>query len=210
MAFNLYLIRHGESEVNIQPDIMGQLPDTKLTEYGRYQADCLRRKLVHSYFDYVFSSTCIRALDTAKIVFPESKIITVPELVEYDAGDWTECSRSKTVTKDILLRMGYMNMGFKPPGGESQNMVERRASKWLEEEILYNKDKLEYLYGLDKPLGIAVFSHGVTIKSLLHYVMGFDKSFTWKIEIDNTSITELSFGDKGWRLHCINDTSHLG
>lgn len=39
--------------------------------------------------------------------------------------------------------------------------------------------------------------------------MGFDKSFTWKIEIDNTSISKLSFGELGWKLHTINDCGHL-
>ena len=209
MAFNLYLVRHGESEINVQPDVMGQGPEVKLTKRGKEQSLKLRDSMKYCNFDYIYSSPYNRAIDTARLVVGNAPIIMIFDLREYDPGDWKECYRSVMLTDDVKMRMGYQNMGFRPPNGESINMVERRASKWLENDVLYNKDKLEYLYGLDKPLEIIAFSHGMTIKSLLHYVMGFDKSFTWKIDIDNTSVTKLSYGDKGWRLHYINNTSHL-
>ena len=209
MAFNLYLVRHGESEVNVQPDIMGQGPEVKLTQEGKAQAARLGHYIRKWNFDYIYCSPYKRAWDTAFIALGGATPHMVPELREYDPGSWSACNRSSILTDDVKLRMGYQNMGFRPPNGESMNMVERRVSQWLEDEILYNKSKLDYLYGLDKPMEIIVFSHGMTIKSLLHYVMGFDKSFTWKIEIDNTSITKLSYGDKGWRLHYINSTAHL-
>jgi len=211
MIFDLYLIRHGESEANACPDKMGQKADVKLTATGKHQAELLRQHfLARNYtFDYIYSSPYDRTVATARIIFEDSPIIYAPELVEYDAGDWTDHSRSATINDDIRLKMGYQNMGFRPPNGESMNMVERRVSKWLDEEILYNKDKLEYLYGLDKPLEIAAVSHGMTIKSVLHYVMGFDKSFLWKVDIGNTSVTKISYGNNGWRLRFINNTSHL-
>jgi broad specificity phosphatase PhoE len=53
------------------------------------------------------------------------------------------------------------------------------------------------------------FSHGMTIKCLLHYVLGYDKSMAWKVTIDNTSISQLYFGREGWRLLSINDHAHL-
>jgi len=210
MAFNLYLVRHGESEVNVHPEIMGQGPDVKLTQNGQKQALKLGKYMSKLNFDYIYSSPYDRAIDTARLVIGDDAVITMAiSLREYDPGDWNACNRSDVLTDNVKLRMGYQNMGFRPPNGESQNMVERRASRWLEDEILYNKDKLEYLYGLDKPLEIIAFSHGMTIKSLLHYVMGFDKSFLWKIDIDNTSVTKLSYGEHGWRLHYINNVAHL-
>ncbi len=100
--------------------------------------------------------------------------------------------------------MNSLNLGFLPPGGESLNMVERRASAWLDQEIVFNPK----ISG-KKPLNIACFSHGQVIKSLLHYIAGFDKSFVWKIQINNTSLTRLYFGQDGWRLLSVNDSFHL-
>ena len=217
IEFSLSLIRHGQSEVNVCPNIIGQGPDVKLTEYGKYQAYLLGKRFEREnvIFNYVYSSTYLRALDTAKISteYFHNEIITVDELREYDPGDWKGNNRSETLTNEVKLRMGYLNMSFLPPHGESQNMVERRSADWLEKTILYN-DSFYELCNKRKnegsiPLNIAIFSHGMTIRSLLHYVAGFDRSFLWKIDINNTSISKLSFSKHGWRLHNINDCAHL-
>lgn len=215
--FYITLIRHGQSEVNVNPDLMGQEATTPLTDFGRNQAKALHLRLQeqHTVFDYIYSSDYVRALDTAKIVKGDTpqEIILAPELREYSAGNWTGASRKDTLTLPVLLRMGVMNQGFLPPNGESLHQVERRAARWLEETILYNKDMIaaSRIGRADgNPINIACFSHGMTIKCLLHYVLGFDQSMTWKVTIENTSISKLYFGKEGWRLISINDCAHLG
>lgn len=214
--FILRLIRHGESEINATPDIMGQMPNTALTDKGREQARKLRTRFLkkNEKFDLIYSSPYDRAYNTAQLSIPNEKqeIILAPEIREYDAGAWTGISRSNTLTDLVKTRMNYLNHSFLPPNGESFAMVERRASKWLENEILYNPKMIEKSHTKKlegEPLNIVCFSHGITIKSILHYIIGFDKSFSWKISIDNTSITKLSFSEDGWRLLCINDCCHL-
>lgn len=216
IEFTLSLIRHGESEVNATPDVLGQRHDTKLTKRGEEQAKKLGLRLFKrkEKFDYVYSSTYHRALNTAILASPkDQKIILVPDIREYDAGDWTGNSRSATMTDLVKLKMNYLNQTFLPPNGESFNMVERRASAWLDKEILYNPEMIAHSQKKktqgEPPLNIACFSHGMTIKCLLHYIVGFDKSFAWKIQIDNTSVTRLSFSQEGWRLLNINDCFHL-
>lgn len=207
------LIRHGQSEVNILPDQIGQKSDSKLTSLGIKQAMALSNHC--NGYDYVYSSTYDRAYDTASIAAFKDRnnralcpIVKVPELREYDAGDWTGVSRKEIVNDSVKLDMGNFNNGFLPPNGESLNQVERRASEWLENNILYNKE-LEKFCTHNTSANIAIFTHGMTIKCLLHYVMGFDKSFTYKINIDNTSVTRLIYNKNGWFLDKLNDTSHI-
>ncbi len=215
IEFTLNLVRHGESEVNVKPDEMGQDPDVKLTDKGRKQAALLRDKLKANdqKFDFVFSSPYKRAYDTAKIVIETDPIIVSTRLREYDAGGWTGVSRSKTLTDDVKLKMNYLDHFFQPPDGESLSMVERRVAQWLEDCILYNKSMIdaskEKAKNKEYPLNIAVFSHGMTIKCLMHYIMGFDKNLTWKIAIWNTSVTSFHFSKIGWSLIRTNDCSHL-
>lgn len=215
--FNLSLIRHGESEINATPNIIGQTFDTKLTEKGKEQAQKLYSRLIKrkETFDYVYSSPYHRALDTAVLANPikNQKIILAPEIREYNAGDWIGTNRTDTITNSIKIKMNNLNQTFLPPNGESFAMVERRAAAWLEDEILYNPKMIaesnrRKKYG-ELPLNFGCFTHGGTIKCLLHYIIGFDKSFLWKIKIDNTSITKLSFSQEGWRLLNINDYFHL-
>jgi len=215
--FYLSLIRHGQSVFNTQPDRMGQFSDTPLTEKGQKQAWKLneRFKKEERKFDKVFSSDYVRAHETAKIAVcgTYSNIIVSPALREYSAGDWNGASRKELITTDVKLRMGLLTNGFLPPNGESMHMVERRASQWLEETILYNKEMIAETterYNTGKPImELAAFSHGMTIKCLLHYVMGFDQSFIWKLTLENTAISKLYFGAEGWRLLTINDHAHL-
>ena len=208
--FYLSLIRHGESAVNVTPDIMGQFGDTPLTLKGEGQAlklgKCLNR------FDHVFVSDYKRAHDTAKLALGEDyPMIITPALREYSAGDWSGTSRSKEITPEIKMRMGLLANAFRPPNGESMHMVERRAAQWFEDAVLYNREIIAEAAQRkgQAPMEIACFTHGMTIKCLLHYVMGFDQSFTWKIVIENTSTSKLHFGKDGWRLLSVNDHAHL-
>jgi broad specificity phosphatase PhoE len=215
-SFNLYLIRHGQSEANVDPDKMGQTAEVPLTELGRQQAADLGQKLVDDgvHFDCVYSSPYDRAKDTAIISAAHfGEIVFCDDLREYDAGDWKGSSRKETVTDNIKLSMGYFTNAFAPPNGESLNAVERRASKWLDETIMFNPEVLslsdKVMTEQGRPLEIACYSHGMTIKCLLHYIMGFDKSITWKIAINNTSVSKLAFDHEGWKVRYINNCSHL-
>lgn len=216
MEFELYLIRHGESETNVNPDHMGQTPDVPLTKLGKYQAMLLGERFSkeHTKFDFVYSSPYKRAYDTATIALGSDAgtIIKSPRLREYDAGDWTGSSRKATITPQLQMKMGALNHSFQPPGGESLSQVERRASEWLEDCILFHSEMQrasEEAKADGRILKIATFSHGMTIKTLLHHIMGFDKNFTWKVSIYNTSISRLTFGPHGWGLGTINDFGHL-
>jgi probable phosphoglycerate mutase len=222
LEFDLYLIRHGESAVNAIPDLMGQSADVPLTDKGRNQALLLSKlwEKTGTVFDGIFSSPYVRSLDTAKIAtknileFSEKinepvEIVEIDALREYDAGDWLGLSRKETLTKDVKYKMNALNHVFLPPKGESQSMVERRASEWLEETFIHNPFVYGWYERKKSPLQLALFSHGMTIKCLLHYILGFDKSLTWKISIDNTSVSKLSFDDEGWHLRTINDCTHL-
>lgn len=210
---NIYLIRHGETEVNILPDMIGQPADTKLTKNGEEQAAKLGKRFADTHFDKLYSSTYPRAVHTAGIFMEHLK--SMPDgvgysdsLVEYDPGDWKGSKRSAIYAdQNKLNAINYLNMGFLFPNGESYHQVERRASKFIEDAIIYNKDVLEL--AKEKELNIAVFSHGQTIKAILHYVMGYDSSFLWKIRIGNTSVCHLVYNDKGFFLNGINDASHL-
>lgn len=216
--FNLYLIRHGQSEANVDPDRMGQTPDIPLTKLGESQANALGSKLRADgvVFDKIYSSHYKRALHTAQIVnsyFGNQDIVLAHDLREYDAGDWKGTSRKEIVTNDVKLLMGYFTNAFAPPNGESLNVVERRAAQWLDDNIMFNQEIIDLsskkIEVSGKPLEIACFSHGMTIKCLLHYIMNFDKSFTWKVGVDNTSVAKVTFGHEGWKLHYINNCSHL-
>jgi 2,3-bisphosphoglycerate-dependent phosphoglycerate mutase len=211
---NIYLIRHAESIGNTIPDTINQDPETPLTEKGVIQANLLGRRFRNGKlsFDEIVSSTYRRAMETADIVAKiteyKAEIPRVHELREYDAGDWKGKKRSE-VYSDLknMKDLAYLNMGLLFPNGESYHQVERRAASYLEENIIYNDCVLKQAE--NKELHLCVVSHGMTIKSILHYVMNFDTSFIWRTRIGNTGIQHLVYDEFGWKVNSINDQGHL-
>ena len=70
----LYIVRHGETEWNVQKRIQGQT-DSLLTSIGEYQAKTLANKFKSIKFDAAFSSDLLRAKRTADIIAAEHKLV---------------------------------------------------------------------------------------------------------------------------------------
>lgn len=209
----LYLIRHGESRVNTRPQLIGgRSPRTPLTDRGREQAGLLGERLAAEQiaFDMIFTSTLRRARQTAEIVarktgLSPSRVRPVPELVEFSQGDWERKPRNEVYTPETLARINLKANDFIPPGGESHRMVERRASGWLERTILWNAAFIR-----KHPVAhVGVVAHGITLKCLLHYALGFSGHLIWRIALDNCSLSVLRFNRHGWHLESINDSWHV-
>ena len=54
-------------------------------------------------------------------------------------------------------------------------------------------------------LTIGVSTHGDTINSILHYVLGTDERFLSNCEPANCSVTRLAFDSGGWAVLSVND-----
>lgn len=69
----LYIIRHGETEWNLEHRLQGQ-KDSCLTANGLAQAKERAKNLAKIYFDEIFSSDLLRAKQTAEIIALEHKL----------------------------------------------------------------------------------------------------------------------------------------
>ncbi|KAL0240811.1 hypothetical protein GEMRC1_006047 [Eukaryota sp. GEM-RC1] len=196
-----------ESEGNTHPELIaGRQAETPLSELGLHQSQLLGDRLRELSNFHVYCSPLLRARETARISLGDDlykNATIVSELQEFTNGDWDGRRRSEVYTPEQLAKINSAGYLFTPPGGESQRMVQRRASNWLEDEILYNT---EFQTGDHTVL---VFSHNIVIKSLLHYILGFSDRFIYRFSLDNTGICEFHFKEDGWYPIAINDRSHL-
>ena len=205
----LYLIRHAESVLNTEGNILGgRTNHIPLTEKGRQQAYKLGRyhKERRITFDGVYASPAVRTRSTAEVEcsvigFPLDQIIIADEIQELSQGLWEGLERKKVHTPELLYKINKdpeVNWNFTPPDGESAKMVEERMYAWVEKNIL-TSDKQS----------VAVFSHGNAIKCVLRKMLDYSPLTTFKIQIDNTSVTKLKYDHRGWHLLSLNDTTHL-
>ncbi len=199
----IHLIRHGQSEQNAKPDMIGQKADEPLSLLGSEQSVQLQKYfgVKNINFDHIFSSTYKRAMQTSEIscLGMNTPIQHAVELREYSAGNVSGQKRSDVTTPEVLQKLLHLDMSFKFPGGESLYEVEQRVMTWMYETII--------VPGLTGE--IAIFSHGMTIKCILHKIMNFDPNMTWRLCIGNTSISTIKFKNGMWYIENINSTPHF-
>jgi len=122
----LYFIRHGESELNVQRIFAGHL-DTPLTARGREQAAIAGKRAKDMSFDLIVSSPLRRALETAQIVaqavgYPLDKIVVNDIFKERSFGtlegkSWDEHEEAAddtngVETDDSLLARAQQGLAF--------------------------------------------------------------------------------------------------
>lgn len=140
----LYLFRHGKTERNSNPDLIGQLATEPLNAEGERQAALLgeRLKRENVKFDHIYYSPYARAEKTMLIACNDMLQVTpstkVDALREIHQGDGIDKSRKALYTPEMKEYMGFMGMGFKFPNGECMYEVEHRAKNgW--KNILYER-----------------------------------------------------------------------
>lgn len=69
----LYLVRHGQTDWNIQKKLIGQT-DVPLNAVGEAQSADLAKELQSIHFDFIFSSDLIRTMKTAEIATAERNL----------------------------------------------------------------------------------------------------------------------------------------
>ena len=105
-SVKLFLIRHGESEMNTSPELIcGRSNSSELTNRGWEEALALgtRLKKLGVQPDEIYSSPAVRTIQTANITLEQmgltEKPVERPELQEISMGEWTgplggECNHS--------------------------------------------------------------------------------------------------------------------
>lgn len=212
---DLYLIRHAQAYTNQQNEHIGGRSDySPLTPQGYIEATALGNWFLKSniIFDEIHSSTSVRTLMTATQIstitkFNIESIIKSPSLLELDQGEWEGKLRSEVYTTEVLKEINKGTGDFTPPQGESQNCVAARMMNYITTNILKETGTTTTTNG--PCTKAAIFTHGMAIKCFLQAVLKSDPGMTYKIVIDNTSITRVKYTSHGWHIMNINGTTHL-
>lgn len=166
-----YLIRHGETDWNVQRKLQGQ-SDIPLNDLGRQQALALKDLLAPLEIKSVFASDLTRAVETARLGFKN-----LPHLVDqleqrlhpglrevnlgtYEGSQWTEMAG---VFGEYFVE-GWMSADpshdhLKFPEGESKGELKSRFKKTLVE-----------IFNLVPPQPVAIVTHGLAIRTFIHSI----------------------------------------
>jgi probable phosphoglycerate mutase len=207
----LYLIRHGESVSNVEPDgaIAGMQGDQGLTAYGRLQAESLRERLAATGEirpDAVLSSTLPRARQTAEIVAP---VFGLPVAFDDELQEHRPGEADGMRLAAAIARYGEYHSRTEPfrsfsPGGESWAEFTLRVGRTL--------DRITRAF-VDK--SVLLFTHGGVIDTsfLIFFGMSTMRVPETHFFTHNASITQWEHrghdGIERWRLARYNDDLHV-
>lgn len=198
----LYLIRHGQTDWNIQGKIQGS-HDIPLNETGRKQAESVAKGMESRPVARIFSSTLKRAAETAEEIarIQEVEITYMKELIEVEFGKWEGLTWDE-IQREYpaeFERWSLNPVDVAPPGGETQTQVMKRCVSVVE-EILKRTNGRE---------DTAIVSHGATIAYLVAYMMRNHPEEA-EIIVDNASITTVNYNPltEDFMILEMNDVNH--
>jgi len=133
-SVHLTLLRHGETDWNVERLCQGQEGDRPLTAKGREQAKKAAQELKNMHFDGIIASDLIRTRDTADIIAKELNFAVMeysPLLRERKFGQWVGQKLDDITAKHpLLVPSGEFGVHLETgTGGETLSQFLHRAEE---------------------------------------------------------------------------------
>ena len=195
----LTLIRHGLTAWNVEGRFQGQT-DVPLSDAGRAQAEALAGYVAAVQgVDAVVASPLVRAVETARIAFPEQPIATDARLRELNFGAFEGRTLADNEADPAWPTWIADPYALATPGGESYRALRERAVDWLADA------RTAYAGG-----HVVAVTHSGTIQMLLAEILGVERP-RWRkrVYVRHTSVSHILFRGRDAVVERVNDTRHL-
>lgn len=198
----LFLLRHGETDYNLQKIVQGGGIDSDLNLTGYNQGEKFHKRYQSAKFDAIYCSGLKRTRQTLHAFSREGKeIISLEGLNEMGWGE-LEGKPFDPVSHAAFLAMnekwanGELNLAL--PGGESPQYVwERSSAAVLEIEKRHKNGN------------VLICTHGRTLRILLSGMCGYGLDKMNWFPHENTGLNILRRQGTQWQFEKINCLQHL-
>lgn len=180
---NLYIVRHGQTDYNVEKRIQGTL-DIPLNETGRLQALKTANILKDYSFDVILVSPLKRAFETASIIKKslgfENELIIVDAFREISRGDLNGILLNDAKEKyPKLFNDSSLSFYEQPPNGESINDFKIIVHSALSKVLNEYKNK-----------NILIVTHGITTSLIHRYFEDFPNELFFEYIPKNCEIRQ--------------------
>jgi broad specificity phosphatase PhoE len=198
----IYIIRHGETDLNKNGVVQGRGMDTNLNDHGRAQAEAFYKAYHHIPFDKIYTSTLKRTHQTVN-KFIESGIpwVQYAGLDELAWGIYEGQEASEDIRnafKNIMASWRGGDLHIKFENGESPLEVRERQLEVLEKLIEKNDDK-----------NILICMHGRAMRLFLCVLTGAPLYEMDDFPHHNTTLYKLQYDGSKFKIIDFNNTDHL-
>ena len=172
---NIYIIRHGQTELNNAKVLQGR-SDHPMNETGMAQAREAAQKLreMGIRFDHVFTSPLTRAIQTAEIVAPCVMPVVEERLIEMDYGSYEGMDLTDPAPEVVTFFEDFVHNPA-PEGMEALADVTSRVGSFLED--------IRDLEG-----NILLSTHAIAMKGALEYLTPDANGRFWSTYLSNCAV----------------------
>jgi alpha-ribazole phosphatase len=196
----LLLIRHGQPKLH-QADRFWGKTNIELSGAGVRQSEHLRDRLATQKIGAFYTSTLLRATETAEIIASRHKVKVTrfPELCECNFG-YAEGLTFKEISQKFpeLARELSSGKAISFPGGESLEQLDKRARSFLKK-----------LLPLKPRSTVAIVAHGGPLRLIICHLLGLGIEHWVQIQVDHASLSIVEMYPQGAILNLLNDVSHI-
>ena len=198
----IYLIRHGETELNREGVVQGSGIDASINDFGRKQANRFYGKYKHIPFDKVYTSKLKRSIQTVDNFInngiPHQSLSGLNEINWGDSEGMPFNSEADKYYQSVISKWQNGETGYPIKGGESPEDVLKRQKPALQ-EILSNKDD-QY---------ILICMHGRAMRVFMCLMLNYPLSLMDVFQHNNVGLYVLNYTGSIFAIETFNDTSHL-
>ena len=205
MQTHLFLVRHGETDYNLQGIVQGRGVNTGLNRTGRQQAIALAFRIESEPVDVIYSSPLTRAMQTAQRVADVlgiEDITTDPDLEEMSWGVFEGQRQSEELSAafaEMKQRWHEGEHGFAVEKGESLTQVQSRGVNAVQRIVEAEQGKR-----------VLVVAHGRFLRILLASLLtDYGIKRMEELSHTNTGVNYLVHADGEFSAQYLNCTSHL-
>jgi broad specificity phosphatase PhoE len=185
MTKTIYIVRHGETDLNKLGMVQGRGVDSPLNDTGRMQAQAIFERLRHVPFDKIYTSTLRR---THQTVEPFHQLnIPMEALGGFDEISWGEqegqvfTPESETAYQQMVKQWNAGHLDVCVPGGETPLEVQIRQQPAMESVLKTDGNTL------------LICMHGRAMRILLCWLLNYPLRFMENFPHHNGTCYQLEW-----------------
>ncbi|MBK0384009.1 histidine phosphatase family protein [Pedobacter sp. SD-b] len=198
----LYIIRHGETDLNKNGVVQGRGVNSPLNLTGIAQGNAFYEMYKNVPFDKLYTSTLVRTEQTvAKFIdagLPWERLAGLDELAWGIHEGQNSTPELRDDFKKLIAHWAEGSYDEKFEGGESPNEVFTRQANAMK-EIMSHKDEKTVL----------ICMHGRAMRLLLCQLMKQSLDHMDEYPHKNTSLYILDYDGKDFTIQTFNNVAHL-